>query len=165
MLDATSAPLRRGLCRTLAALALASVLAGGPPAATAGKIPAAPSARADSLVVVVSEQAPVTSVPAGHLADLYLGRVRTFPDGSRAVPVDLASGSPARRVFYDSFLDRSLSEVKAHWSKLVFTGRGRPPMEVPDGETMVEYVAGNPGAIGYVDHRLVDDRVRVVRVN
>lgn len=152
--------------RVLAALAFLSVLAGSPPqAATAGEPPAAPGAPVDSLVVVVSAEASVTSVPAGHLADIYLGRVRTFPDGSRAVPGDLASGSPVRRAFYESYLDRSLAEVKAYWSKLVFTGRGRPPREVPDGEAMVEFVAENPGAIGYVDHRLVDDRVRVVQVN
>lgn len=166
MSAATILPLRLRVRRALAALACMFVLAGGaPPPATSGEATAVPFARADSLVVVVSDDAPVKSVPASHLVDIYLGRIQTFPDGSRAVPVDQASSSPARRVFYESFLERSLPEVKAHWSKLVFTGRGRPPREVPDGEAMVEFVAENPAAIGYADHRLVDDRVRVLKVN
>lgn len=142
-----------------AVIAVLAVVAGS--AASASPSPASP---ADTVVVVVSADSPVEEMPRLHLADLYLGRTSRFPDGRRAEPVDLEPGSEVRREFYQAYLGRSQSEIKAHWSKAVFTGRGRPPPDVEDGAAMKEALAGNPRAIGYIDRSLVDDRVRVVRV-
>lgn len=119
---------------------------------------------ADTVVVVVASGNPVEEISRLHLSDLYLGRRGSFPDGRPAEPIDQEPGSDVRRAFYETYLGRSQSEIKAHWSKAVFTGRGRPPPDVEDGEAMKEALAGNPRAIGYIDRSLVDDRVRVVRV-
>jgi hypothetical protein len=54
--------------------------------------------------------------------------------------------------------------MKAHWSKIIFTGRGRPPAEAADDAAVRDIVAGDPRAIGYIDASLVDSRLRVVRV-
>jgi hypothetical protein len=45
---------------------------------------------------------------------------------------------------------------------MVFTGRGRPPQQVRDSAAMKELLAANPGAIGYIDTRDVDESVRVL---
>lgn len=147
--------------RTVAVLlALVALLGAGPDPA----LPAPPTAAADTVVVVVSADNPARELSSVRLADLYLGRVDRFPDGRRADPIDQSPGSEAREAFYDAFLGRSPAEVKAHWSRLVFTGRGRPPRDVPDGEAMKAAVAGDPSAIGYLDHTLVDGSLRIVRV-
>jgi ABC-type phosphate transport system substrate-binding protein len=117
-----------------------------------------------SVVVVVSADSPVTEMPRLHLADLYLGRTTRFPDGESARPIDQEAGSPSRTAFYDTYLGRSQAEIKAHWSKIIFTGRGRPPKAVANDEEVKELVAGDPSAVGYVERRLVDDSVRVVEV-
>jgi ABC-type phosphate transport system substrate-binding protein len=124
----------------------------------------AASADGDSVVVVVSADSPVTEIPRLHLADLYLGRTSRFPGGEPAEPIDQEAGSPSRTAFYDIYLGRSQAEIKAHWSKIIFTGRGRPPKAVANDEEVKELVAGDPGAVGYIAERLVDDSVRVVRV-
>lgn len=146
---------------------------GGVPA-VAAPVPEAPAAHvgahaptapeADTVVVVVSPASPVTEMPRLHLSDLYLGRTSRLPDGQPAEPIDQEPGSEARREFYERFLGRSQSEIKAHWSKAVFTGRGRPPRDVADGEAMKELLSGNTRAVGYIDRSLVDESVRVVRV-
>jgi len=129
-------------------------------AASASPLPAAP----DTVVVVVSADSPVVDLPRQHLADLYLGRTSRFPDGRRAAPIDLEPGAPERAEFYERYLGRSPAEMKSHWSKLIFTGRGRPPPDVPSGQAVKERIADDPSAIGYVDETLVDGSVRVVRV-
>jgi ABC-type phosphate transport system substrate-binding protein len=133
--------------------------------ASAFAVPAALGAEdGDGVVVVVSAENPLTEIPRLHLADLYLGRTKRFPNGEPAVPIDLAPESPIRKEFYDTYLGRSQAEIKAHWSKIIFTGRGRPPKALPTGEEVKELVAGDPGAVGYIERRLVDDSVRIVRV-
>lgn len=145
------------------ALALAPVLALLPlPASAANAAP--PQLPVDTVVVAVSADSPVTEISRLHLADLYLGRSSRFEDGRPAMPVDQEQGASARESFYETYLRRSTAEIKAHWSKIIFTGRGRPPRDVPGGEQMRELLADNPRAIGYLDHRLVDGRLRVVEV-
>lgn len=119
---------------------------------------------AAEVVVVVSVDNPTTSLTRDELSDIYLGRLNRFPNGDRVVPIDQREGLPSHDEFYDEYLGRSPAEIKAHWSKLIFTGRGQPPRAVPDGGVVVEIVAGDPNAIGYVEPGLLNDRLRVVPI-
>lgn len=116
------------------------------------------------VVVVVSADNPVESLSRVQLTDIYLGRLNRFPNGDAVVPIDQRESSPAHDEFYSRYLDQSPAQIKAHWSKLIFTGRGQPPRAVSGGEAAAELVAGNPNAIGYLDAELVDERLRVVSV-
>lgn len=128
--------------------------------------PAEPqTTESDTVVVIVSAASKIKSLPHLHLEDLYLGRTSRFPDGSPAVPIDQKPGTRDRSAFSNEFLGRSEAQIKAHWSKMIFTGRGRPPAEAVDAQELKKLVAENPRAIGYIDRRLVDATVRVVVVN
>jgi ABC-type phosphate transport system substrate-binding protein len=117
------------------------------------------------VVVVVSIQNPVHTLSREELADIYLGRVMHLSSGDLVVPIDQAERSRAHDEFYREYLGRSAAQIKAHWSRLIFTGRGRPPWSVANDEAIVEIIAGNPKAIGYTDLRFVDDRLRVVKID
>lgn len=119
-------------------------------------------ARADDVVAVVSAKSPVTSLNASQVADIFLGKTSRFPDGSEAVPIDQAEESRARDRFYAAFTGKSPAQVKAHWAKIIFTGRGQPPRQVSNSAEARKLVAVNPNAIGYIDASLVDDSVRVL---
>jgi ABC-type phosphate transport system substrate-binding protein len=133
-------------------------------ATTTGPRATTPPAGADTVVVVVSAASGVTEMSRLHLADLYLGRTTRFPNGAQAVAIDQRPGSPVRAAFSAAFLGRSEAQVKAYWSKIIFTGRGRPPAEASGDEAVRDLIAGDPRAIGYIDPRLVNSTIRVVRV-
>lgn len=156
---------RPGGRRTIRALlvALVALLIPGDRTVSSA-VPAEAAAAADTLVIVVSAESPLTEMSQGHLVDMYLGRAKRFPDGRPVVPLDQERGSPARDRFYAEFLDRSPADVKAHWSKLIFTGRGRPPQELSGDEAMRRRVAEDSSAIGYIDVSAVDASVRVLRI-
>jgi ABC-type phosphate transport system substrate-binding protein len=120
------------------------------------------AASADDVVAVVSSKSAITSLKANQVADIFLGKTSRFPDGSEAVPIDQVEESPARERFYATFTGKSPAQVKAHWSKIIFTGRGQPPRQVANSEEARKLVAANPKAIGYIDASLVDDSVRVL---
>jgi ABC-type phosphate transport system substrate-binding protein len=119
-------------------------------------------ARAQDIVAVVSAKSPVTSLNASQVADIFLGKTSRFPDGTQAVPIDQIEDSPAREKFYAQFTGKSPAQVKAHWSKIIFTGRGQPPKQVASSAEARKAVADNPNAIAYIDDRLVDSSVRVL---
>ena len=119
-------------------------------------------AQAD-IVAVVSAESSITRLSTSQLADIFLGKVSRFPDGSLAVPVDLSDGSAERDQFYAKLTGKSPAQIKAYWSKIIFTGRGQPPKAVQNDSDMKKYVAANIDAIGYIDSTMVDNSVRVLR--
>jgi ABC-type phosphate transport system substrate-binding protein len=121
----------------------------------------AAAAIADT-VAVVSTKSAIVTLSKTQLTNIFLGKTNRFPDGSSAVPIDQAEGSRARDEFYEQIAEKSAAQVKAYWSRVIFTGRGQPPKTVPDSIAMMKLISANPAAIGYIDAKLVDDTLRVV---
>jgi ABC-type phosphate transport system substrate-binding protein len=114
------------------------------------------------VVVVVSAKSPVMALSKNQLIDIFLGKVSRYPDGTEAMPLDQAEGSGARDEFYARVADKSAAQIKAYWSKIIFTGRGQPPPTVSNSLEVRKRIRENPAAIGYIDRALVDDTVRVL---
>jgi ABC-type phosphate transport system substrate-binding protein len=122
---------------------------------------AAAAARAD-VVAVVSAKSAVTTLSKSQVAGIFLGKATRFPNGVQAVPIDQAVGSVARDEFYAKLAGKSAAQLRAYWSKIIFTGRGQPPPQVANSEEMKKRLMQNPAAIGYIESNRVDDTVRVV---
>jgi ABC-type phosphate transport system substrate-binding protein len=149
------------LSRRLLAAALLSF------AAMASGIPAGPAAAVKNeadLVVIVSSRSPVSALRPDQVAAIFLGQTARFPDGLEAVPLDQPLGSKLRDEFYERVASKTPALLKAHWSKMVFTGRGQPPAEAPDSAAVRRRVAGNPELIGYIERGALDASVRPVLV-
>src|SRR5688572_1178700 len=86
-------------------------------------------ARAAEVVVVVPAGSPAPELSRDDVAALFLGKLVRFPDGRRAVPIDHEEGTAIRNAFYETFAGKSAAQIKAHWAKIIFTGRGRPPRQ------------------------------------
>ena len=123
---------------------------------------ASPAFASEEVVPVVSSKSTITVLNANQVADIFLGKSSRFPDGSVAVPIDLAEESPLRERFYTVFTGKSPAQLKAHWSKIIFTGRGQPPRQVSSSADAKKAVAENPNAIAYIDPKHVDGSVRVL---
>jgi ABC-type phosphate transport system substrate-binding protein len=119
------------------------------------------SAHAE-VVVVVSSRSSVKSLTSEQTAKIFLGKVVTFPNGQTAFPIDQPEGSAIRDEFYSRVARKNPSQITAYWAKVIFTGDGRPPEQLPDNVTVRKAVAENPNAIGYIDKRAVNRSVRVV---
>lgn len=119
-------------------------------------------AGAQDVVPVVSAKSSLSALNSSQLADIFLGKTSRFPDGTLAVPIDQPEDSPVRERFYSQYTGKSPAQVRAHWSKIIFTGRGQPPKQVGSGVEVKRAIADNPNAIGYIDQKLVDESVKVL---
>ena len=113
-------------------------------------------------IAVVVNPANANAVSADDLNRLFLGRTSNFADSSKATPLNLAEGHVARDEFDSKVLNRSAAQLKAYWSKLVFTGKGTPPKELADDAAVKAAVAADVTAIGYISSSSVDGSVKVV---
>lgn len=92
---------------------------------------------------------------------IFLGKKKNFDDGSSATPLNLTDKDGARTEFENKVLDKTSSELRTYWSKLVFTGKGTPPVEVASTEELLARVSTDPSAIGYIDAGAITDAVKV----
>lgn len=138
------------LAKPLRALGLAGVLSAGPAGA--------------GIVTVVAADNPVGTLTRSEVSNIFLGKRQQFPDGRPALPIDQPEGSPDRTAFYTAISKKQPAEMKAYWSKMIFTGRGQPPPIVDDDEAVKARLARQPNAIGYIDDAALDARVKAVTV-
>ena len=112
--------------------------------------------------VIIVNAGNASGVDLDAVKRIYLGKSKTFPDGSKALPLTYEQGEAVRESFNGGVLGKSESQYSAFWSKLVFTGRGTPPESVSSQEEMLQLVATNPNTMGFIDESLVTDAVKVV---
>lgn len=91
-----------------------------------------------------------------QVADVYLGKSQA------ATPLDLPESASTRADFYKRATGRDLAQVKSTWSRVVFTGKGQPPKELPDAAAVKKAVAADPKAIGYIEKSAVDGSVKTL---
>jgi ABC-type phosphate transport system substrate-binding protein len=120
------------------------------------------AAAAGELVVIVSAKSTVSALRPEQVADIFLGQLSSFPGGVEAVALDQNIGSPERDEFYSKVTAKTRPLVKAHWTKMIFTGRGQPPREIGDSAAVRKKVAENPSLIGYIDKAALDSSVKAV---
>jgi ABC-type phosphate transport system substrate-binding protein len=114
------------------------------------------------VVVVVSAANPLTSLPQAQVANIFLGRSGYLSGDQRALVVDQVDGSATREAFYRYLVGWSAAQVKAHWSKMVFTGRGKPPRQLEDDTAVIAFIAAHPDAIGYMQRDRADSSVKIL---
>lgn len=119
------------------------------------------TAFAENVVIVHPSNS--NSLDSEMINRLFLGKAKSFPNGQSATPINLNDKQALREVFDKQILDKTPSQIKAYWSKLIFTGKGTPPEEVGSGAEVKAKVASDPSAIGYIDSSAVDDTVKVVQ--
>lgn len=114
------------------------------------------------LVVVANAKSGIDKMSREEVVFVFMGRWRQLPSGIVAQPVDLPVDSPERTAFYRQLVYKSPSEIKAYWSRLVFSGSARPPVSPETHEEQMRILALTQGAVGYIERSRVDDRVRIV---
>lgn len=121
------------------------------------------SAHAD-LAIVVNPNSPISQISVDEVAELFLAKATRTADGYRVIPIDQSEGGVARNEFYERVVKKSPAQLNSYWSRLIFTGKGRPPFAVTDDAEVMEFVSTNPSMLGYVSAESVNDQVKVVLI-
>lgn len=120
------------------------------------------SASAFSGVAVIVHPSNSSALSETEISRIFLGKMKSFPGGGQAIPINQSEGAGARGAFEGSVLKKSASQIKAYWSKLVFTGKGTPPRQVGGDSDVLSLVKANPNIIGYIDEAAVTGDVKVI---
>ena len=114
---------------------------------------AAATARADEIVVVVNPAA--SAITREEISAVYLARSNAW------TPIDQPADSPIYSEFYKKATGRDAAQIKAIWSRVLFTGRGVPPKQAMNASAVKKAIAADPHAVGYIPKSAVDSSVKI----
>lgn len=84
-----------------------------------------------------------------ELRAVFLGRTRTWNDGTPTRLVLLQDGSPLHKKFCRDVLGIFSHQLRAAWARKVYSGTGQAPLVVSSLEEMQSVIENTPGAVGY----------------
>lgn len=127
-------------------------------------IPAMAQGLDHSLRVVVNKENKVASLPTDDLVRIFLGKKTLWDSGVRVVPAMPEEESATGEAFLSGTLKKSVSQFRAYWKRLLFSGGGTVPKVFRSSDQLIEFVTRQPGAIAVVEAGAVDERVRVLEI-
>lgn len=114
-------------------------------------------------VAVIVHPSNASSFDDSTIKRIFTGKEKSFSNGNKAIPIGQEAGSAATEEFNSKVLNKSSAQLKAYWSKLIFTGKGTPPKEASNDAEVLQTVSGNPDTIGFVSSSAVTGDVKVVK--
>lgn len=119
-------------------------------------------AASAQIVVVANANSTISPLSRDQVTALFLGKSLQLPNGNSAVLYDQSESNDLRQLFYSKVTDKSVAQVKALWSRLVFSGKAAPPKEVGNSAEVKKALASNPNSLGYIEKSAVDSSVKVL---
>jgi ABC-type phosphate transport system substrate-binding protein len=114
------------------------------------------------VAVVVGANSAAAAMTTEQAAGLFLGKSDQLPGVGVALLLDQSESAAVRELFYTKVTGKSPAQVKAVWSRLVFSGKATPPKEIANSATVKKMVAANPNTIGYIEKSAIDASVKVL---
>ena len=121
------------------------------------------SPLASAEVAVIVHPSNTNQLSDSDISRAFLGKLKTYADGQTIVAVNGKANSEARVAFEKGVLNKSPAQVKAYWSKRLFTGKGKPLEELASDQAVIDLVAATPNAIGYIDASSATSTVKVIK--
>ncbi|QID16253.1 hypothetical protein G3580_00610 [Nitrogeniibacter mangrovi] len=114
-----------------------------------------------AFAIIVGPEVPVHHLSLAEAARIFERKQTVWSDGHRIHPVNLPPADPTRRQFSLTVLGRPPEALGAYWRERYFHGV-LPPHVLASENAVRMFVAGTPGAIGYVAACLPPPPLRAV---
>lgn len=113
------------------------------------------------VLVVTALNGHIATLNSDEASQLYLGRRTTLGDGTPVTLFDLPAGQTRDR-FYALLTGKNPNQIRAYWSRQVFTGRALPPREIKSATDLPALLSSDPASIGYLPDGPVDPKLRIL---
>ena len=115
------------------------------------------------VIVIANSSVKATDVSKNDLKDVFTGAATALPGGGNVVPILLKAGT-VHEEFLQAYIGKNDTAYRAGWRSLVFSGQASMPKSLDTDAAVVDFVAHNPGAIGYIAKATPHEGVKVLTV-
>jgi ABC-type phosphate transport system substrate-binding protein len=122
-----------------------------------------PTSADDEVAIIVNSANTVSSLTPADLHRIYMGDKSTWPNGKHILLVMAPPGSPERATILKDVYKMTETDYSKYFLQATFTGAvSAPPKDAASTSEVKQFVAANPGAIGYVKQDDADNSVKVL---
>ena len=115
------------------------------------------------VIVIANPGVKATDISKNDLRDVFTGAATALPGGGNVVPILLKAGT-VHEEFLQAYIGKNDTAYRAGWRSLVFPGQASMPKSMDTDAAVVEFVAHNSGAIGYIGKATTHEGVKVLAV-
>jgi ABC-type phosphate transport system substrate-binding protein len=115
------------------------------------------------VVVIGNKHLPFDSLSPNELKDIFQRKKTMWEDGQKISFAILNSGKTHQK-FVRHYIQKTPAQYHRYWKKLVFSGRGVPPMAFRNERSLMSHIALTTGAIGYVSPKTRLSGVKVIKI-
>ncbi|MDH5387566.1 MAG: hypothetical protein OEY06_03845 [Gammaproteobacteria bacterium] len=113
------------------------------------------------IVVVASLDSPISKMSQREVTNIFMAKTNRNSEGKRVTAIEL-SDSDCKTEFYKVITGKTISQLKSYWSKLIFTGKGKPPRSFDENKSLVEELNNNDYAVTYIPANQLTQSMKVV---
>lgn len=106
--------------------------------------------EAQPFKLVVNVANPVERLTRQQVSSLFLKKVKQWPRGEAALPVDQSAQSLLRHAFTQAICKAPMSAIRQYWERQIFSGGEQPPPVVASDAEVLRFVSTKHAAVGYV---------------
>ncbi len=120
------------------------------------------SVSGGEIVIVASKEFPIYTMNKADLKKLFIGKQTTIQNSF--IHPTIQKSKPIHKRFLKTFLKMNARQFARTWQKLVFTGKAQMPKKFNSDTELLEYLARNNDAIGYIDKANITSAVKIIKV-
>ncbi|MFH2065851.1 MAG: substrate-binding domain-containing protein [Pseudomonadota bacterium] len=115
------------------------------------------------VLIIANNSVSQESLNKEDLQNIFLGKMAKWSDNTSIYFV--TSENEVHEDFLKTYINRSSSQFRNYWRKMVFTGKGQKPKALNSDEEIIQFVSETSGAIGYVSTDAALKNVKTITVN
>ncbi|RYE59415.1 MAG: hypothetical protein EOP48_00965 [Sphingobacteriales bacterium] len=120
-------------------------------------------ANAAPVFVIAAKNSPASELSREQVARIYLG-IPVFIESTKLSGIDYPDETEMHEKFRETILRKNAVQLKQYWTRLIFSGKAKPPEDLSDEKEMVATVRKYPHVIGYVYNKSLTAQVKVIGV-
>jgi len=112
--------------------------------------------------IIVNDSVDLSEVSHQQIKSIYLGQQTHWPSGNLIKLFKLPATHKTHNLFVKNTLGLYPYQFNRRWQKLVFSGFALKPSEVSNEQELLDVIAKTPGAIGYIENKIIMEGIRYV---
>ncbi len=116
------------------------------------------------VAIITHPDSVIGSIDKNTVKSIYLGKLKSWPDGSSLTVIDQKAGNSIRKLFINEVVGKKVRKFDSYWSRKAFSGKGIPPKNLGNDKDVKIEISNKKGSIGYIDLSEVDNSIKVLLI-
>ena len=113
--------------------------------------------------VIVNPEVNESSISQGDIKSIFTNKLLKWEDGKK-INIIILEDYDIKDFFLKKYIHKSQSQFRTYWLKQVFTGKAIMYKTVTTEEELLSQVSKTPGAIGFIEVKKADERVKIIKI-